>query len=123
MCIRDSYPVGPEIWAGAIAWPADRTDEVLAKFRAVMSAAPPELAVVAGLRLAPPAPWIQKESHGKPIVALFISHTGDPAEGEKLTAPIKAITGAVGDIVQRRPYVTQQSLIDATQPKGRRYYW
>jgi hypothetical protein len=29
----------------------------------------------------------------------------------------------VGDIVQRRPYVSQQSLIDATQPKGRRYYW
>jgi hypothetical protein len=29
----------------------------------------------------------------------------------------------VGDIVQRRPYVSQQSLLDATQPKGRRYYW
>src|SRR5262249_30529097 len=26
-------------------------------------------------------------------------------------------------IAQRRPYVQQQSLIDATQPKGRRYYW
>ena len=117
------YPVGPEIWGGAIAWPVDRTDEVLEKFRAVMSTAPPELAVVAGLRLSPPAPWIQKEVHGKPIVALFICHTGDPAQGEKLTAPLKAIAGAVGDIVQRRPYVTQQSLIDATQPKGRRYYW
>jgi FAD/FMN-containing dehydrogenase len=29
----------------------------------------------------------------------------------------------VGDIIQRRPYVSQQSLLDATQPKGRRYYW
>jgi FAD/FMN-containing dehydrogenase len=26
-------------------------------------------------------------------------------------------------MIQRRPYVTQQSLLDATQPKGRRYYW
>jgi len=25
--------------------------------------------------------------------------------------------------VQRRSYVSQQSLLDATQPKGRRYYW
>ena len=117
------HPVGPEIWAGAIAWPIDRADEVFEKFRAVTNAAPPELAVVAGLRLAPPAPWIQKDAHGKPIVALFICHTGDPARGEQLTAPLKAIAGAVGDIVQRRPYVGQQSLIDATQPKGRRYYW
>ena len=117
------YAIGPEIWAGAIAWPADRTDEVLAAFRKVTSNAPPELAVVAGLRLSPPAPWIAKDVHGKPIVALFICHTGDPAEGEKLTASLKAIPGIVGDILQRRPYVTQQSLLDATQPKGRRYYW
>ncbi|HEX6790677.1 MAG TPA: BBE domain-containing protein, partial [Candidatus Krumholzibacteria bacterium] len=27
------------------------------------------------------------------------------------------------DILQRRSYVSQQSLLDATQPKGRRYYW
>ena len=29
----------------------------------------------------------------------------------------------VGDIVQRRSYMSQQALLDATQPKGRRYYW
>jgi hypothetical protein len=29
----------------------------------------------------------------------------------------------VGDIVMKRTYVSQQSLLDATQPKGRRYYW
>jgi FAD/FMN-containing dehydrogenase len=29
----------------------------------------------------------------------------------------------VGDIIQQRPYLSQQSLIDGTQPKGRRYYW
>jgi hypothetical protein len=29
----------------------------------------------------------------------------------------------VGDVLQRRSYVSQQSLLDATQPKGRRYYW
>ena len=29
----------------------------------------------------------------------------------------------VADIVTRRPYTQMQSLLDATQPKGRRYYW
>ena len=50
-------------------------------------------------------------------------HSGTISEGEKLVAPIKGFGSPVGDIVQRRPYVSQQSLLDATQPKGRRYYW
>jgi len=29
----------------------------------------------------------------------------------------------LADIVTRRPYTQMQSLLDATQPKGRRYYW
>src|SRR5207344_1884127 len=85
--------------------------------------APPELVCVAGLRIAPPAPWLSKDIHGKPIVALFVCHTGQLTEGEKLVAPIKAFGTPVGDIVQQRSYVSQQSLLDATQPKGRRYYW
>lgn len=38
-------------------------------------------------------------------------------------APIKAFGSPVGDVVTRRPYVSQQSILDATQPKGRRCYW
>jgi FAD/FMN-containing dehydrogenase len=117
------YPIGPEIIAGAIAWRAESAREVLDMCRAVMEKAPPELVCVAALRLAPPAPWIAKEVHGKPIVALFVCYTGDSPLGEKLVAPIKGFGSPVGDIVQRRTYVSQQSLLDATQPKGRRYYW
>ena len=117
------YPVGPEIIAGAIAWRGEEAPRVLEMWRTLAEKAPPELIVVAGLRNAPPAPWISKEFHGKPIVALFICHTGSVADGEKLVAPIKKFGSPVGDVVQRRPYVSQQSLLDATQPKGRRYYW
>ncbi len=38
-------------------------------------------------------------------------------------APIKNFGNPVGDILVRRPYAQTQSLLDATQPKGRRYYW
>lgn len=117
------HPVGPEIVGGAIAWPAERAPEVLELFRATAAQAPPELALVAAMRIAPPAPWIAREMHGKPIVALFVCHTGPVAEAERDLAPIKAFGAPVGDIVQRRSYVSQQSLLDATQPKGRRYYW
>ena len=117
------HPVGPEVMAGAIAWRADYAGEVLEMLRILMEQAPPELVCVAGLRIAPPAPWLSKDVHGKPIVALFVCHTGRLTDGEKLVAPIKAFGTPVGDIVQQRPYVSQQSLLDATQPKGRRYYW
>lgn len=117
------YPVGPEVMAGAIAWRADSASEILDMCRAVMEKAPPELVCVAALRIAPPAPWLAKEIHGKPIVALFVCYNGNLSEGEKLVAPIKAFGSPVGDVIQRRPYISQQSLLDATQPKGRRYYW
>jgi FAD/FMN-containing dehydrogenase len=117
------YPVGPEIIAGAIAWRADSAGEILDMCRTVMENAPPELVCVAALRMAPPAPWLSKDVHGKPIVALFVCHSGNVSEGEKLVAPIKSFGSPVGDILQRRPYISQQSLLDATQPKGRRYYW
>jgi FAD/FMN-containing dehydrogenase len=117
------HPVGPEVVAGAIAWRGEETEDVLAMFRTLAREAPVELAWVAVLRRAPPAPWIAKEVHGQPIVALFVCHSGSIAEGERLVAPVKAFRKPVGDIIQRRPYVTQQNLLDATQPKGRRYYW
>jgi FAD/FMN-containing dehydrogenase len=117
------YPVGPEIVGGAIAWRGEEAPEVLELYRKLAVQAPPELTLVLGLRNAPPAPWLPKEIHGKPIVALFVCHSGPVAEAEKHLAPVKAFRKPLGDIVQRRPYVSQQSLLDATQPKGRRYYW
>jgi FAD/FMN-containing dehydrogenase len=117
------YPVGPEIVGGAIAWPAEEAPAVLEMFRETMANAPPELVLVAVLRPAPPAPWIAKEAHGKLVVVLFACHSGSVEEGEKLVAPLKAYGSPVGDILMRRSYVSQQNLLDATQPKGRRYYW
>jgi FAD/FMN-containing dehydrogenase len=117
------HPVGPEVIAGAIAWPGDDAAAVLDMYRSVAIDAPRELTCVAGLRLAPPAPWIAREHHGKLIVVLFVCYSGPLAEGERLIAPIKAFGAPVGDILQRRSYVSQQMLLDATQPKGRRYYW
>jgi FAD/FMN-containing dehydrogenase len=117
------HPVGPDVVAGAIAWRGEEAANVLEMYRSVVATAPRELTCVAGLRLAPPAPWIAKEVHGRPIVALFVCYSGSPADAERMIAPIKAFGSPVGDIVQKRPYVSQQMLLDATQPKGRRYYW
>jgi FAD/FMN-containing dehydrogenase len=117
------HPVGPEVVGGVVAWPAAAAPAVLELYRTLAAKAPPELTLVALMRPAPPAPWLPKDMHGKPIVALLACYSGNPAEGEKLVAPIKSFGTPIGDVLVRRPYEQMQSLLDATQPKGRRYYW
>jgi FAD/FMN-containing dehydrogenase len=117
------HRVGPEVVGGVVAWPAEEAEKVLALHRELTENAPRELSVVALMRPAPPAPWLPKERHGTPIVALLACWSGDPAEGEKVVAPIKAFGKPIGDILVRRPYTQLNALLDGTQPKGRRYYW
>jgi FAD/FMN-containing dehydrogenase len=117
------FPVGPEILGGAIAWRGEDAKEVLNFYREFTANAPRETTCVAALRMAPPAPWMPKDMHGKPIVAIFVCHSGPIDEGEDIVAPLRAFGRPVADIVTRRPYTQMQSILDATQPKGRRYYW
>lgn len=117
------YPVGPEVVGGIVAWPASEAPRVLELYQKITENAPVELTLVALLRPAPPAPWLPKDMHGKPIVALLACYSGKPEEGEKAVTPIKSFGKPIGDVLLRRPYAQMQSLLDATQLKGRRYYW
>ena len=117
------YPVGPEVVGGLVAWPASEAPRVLELYGTLAEKAPSELTLVVLMRPAPPAPWLPKDMHGKPIVAILACYSGKPEEGEKAVAPIKSFGNPIGDVLVRRPYAQMQSLLDATQPKGRRYYW
>jgi FAD/FMN-containing dehydrogenase len=117
------HPIGPEIYGGAIAWRADDAPAVLAKVAELANEGPVETSVACVMRNAPPAPWIAKDAHGQAVIVAAICHTGSIESGEKVIAPLRQIGKPVGDVCMKRPYVTQQSLLDATQPKGRRYYW
>jgi FAD/FMN-containing dehydrogenase len=117
------YPVGPEIVGGVVAWPASEASKVLELYRSLVEEAPPELTLAILMRPAPAAPWLPKEWHGKPIVGLLACHSGKTEEGEKVVAPIKAFGTPIGDVLVRRPYAQLQTLFDAANPKGRRYYW
>ncbi len=117
------YPIGPEIVGGLVAWPASDAPKVLELYRTLAEDAPAELTLVTLMRPAPPAPWLPKDIHGKPIIAMLACYSGDPDEGEKIVNPIKSFGSPVGDVLVRRPYAQLQSMLDPTQPKGRRYYW
>jgi FAD/FMN-containing dehydrogenase len=118
-----TYPCGPMILGGIVAWKAEDAPAVLAKYAEVANAAPHDLTLVTMMRLAPPAPWLPKEVHGTPIVAVLACYTGRPEDGEALIAPLRKLGKPVADIIMPRPYAQMQMLLDGTQPKGRRYYW
>ncbi|MGH9225680.1 MAG: FAD-binding oxidoreductase [Acidimicrobiales bacterium] len=115
------HPVGPTITGGLIAWGAERAGEALATYRDLTESAPRELTAVLTIRPAPPAPFVPPEWHGKPIVGMVVCHSGPNAEAD--LAPIRALGTPIVDLIAEKPYVAQQSMLDATQPKGAHYYW
>jgi hypothetical protein len=117
------YPVGPEVVGGLVAWPASEAPKVLELYRTLAEEAPPELTLVTIMRPAPPAPWLPQDMHGKPIVAILACYSGRREDGERAVASIKSFGSPIGDVLVRRPYTQLQSMLDPTQPKGRRYYW
>ncbi len=117
------HEVGPQVTAGVIAWPASEADDVLAVFRRVAESAPRELTSVVVRRNAPPAPWLPESAHGTPVIMVVVCHSGPPDQARADLAPIKGHGEPLADLIVVKDYVAQQTLLDATQPKGMHYYW
>jgi FAD/FMN-containing dehydrogenase len=117
------HEVGPMVTAGMIVWPAEQAKDVLAKFSEITSTSRRELTLVSTMRLAPPAPFIPKEWHGKPIIGVVACHSGTASQVEKDLAPLKGLGKPLVDLIAQKTYVAQQMMLDATQPKGLHYYW
>ncbi|MGF1473030.1 MAG: FAD-binding oxidoreductase [Rubrobacteraceae bacterium] len=115
------HEVGPTVTGGQILWSAERADEVLATYRDLTESAPRELTAAAMIRLAPPAPFIPEEWHFKPVAGMLVCHSGEDAEAD--LAPIRALGDPIVDLISEKPYVAQQSMLDAMNPKGFHYYW
>ena len=117
------YEVGPTVYGGLIAWPFERTDEILEAYREITTAAPRDLTVFLILMRAPPAPFVPKEAHGARICTMTVCYSGDLDDVAEVLAPIRALGDPVVDLLQERPYTQLQSFLDATNPKGMHYYW
>jgi FAD/FMN-containing dehydrogenase len=115
------HEVGPIVTGGLIVWGAEEAEDVLVAYRELTTSAPRELTAAAVIRLAPPAPFVPEEWHGKPIVGVLVCHSGADAAAD--LAAIRRVGNPVVDLVAERPYVEQQQLMDGTEPHGLNYYW
>ena len=73
------------------------------------------------VRLAPPAPFLPEESHGRLIIGMVVCHSGADVEAD--LARVRALGDPIADLVTEKPYADQQSMLDGMEPKGHHYYW
>jgi hypothetical protein len=117
-----AHPVGPLVLGGMLAYPWDQAREAFRASRELIESAPDELMIFAVLITAPPAPPFPPELQGRRVAVVGIAWSGEPAEGERLLAPLRAALPPALDLVQPMPYVALQQMLDATAPHGLRYH-
>jgi FAD/FMN-containing dehydrogenase len=117
-----AHPVGPAVLAGMLVHPWEQAREALQAARDLMAGAPDELTVFVALVTAPPEPPFPAELQGRPVVAVAVAWCGDPEEGARVLAPLRAEPRPAVDLVGPMPYVALQSMLDQTAPHGWRFY-
>jgi FAD/FMN-containing dehydrogenase len=116
------YPVGPMLYGGLMAFPVERTAEVVAVWRDLAGdSAPDDVSTGAALVTAPPEEFVPKEARLKPAVGIIGCWCGDPAEGERYFAPLKQL-GPLVDLFGPIPYRALQAMLDPLSPPGFRTY-
>ena len=99
---------------GLLIYPIEKAKEMLRFFREITKQCPDELAVAAALLQGP---------EGLPVSAYVICYNGDPKQGEKVLAPIRAFGPPAVDAVGLVPFLQHQSMFDASYPTGQLHYW
>ncbi len=93
----------PEIFAGALLFPAEQASEVLQGWNEWTSGMPEEMTSVGRLMNFPPIPEMPEPVRGKSFAVLEVIYCGDVSDGEELVAPLRKL-GSVGmDTIQAQP--------------------
>ena len=93
----------PEIFAGALLFPAEQASEVLQGWREWTSGMPEEMTSVGRLMNFPPIPEMPEPLRGKSFAVLEVIYCGDVSDGEELVAPLRKLGSAAMDTIQAQP--------------------
>jgi hypothetical protein len=96
---------------------------VLRFYREFAAAAPDELTTIFELSVAPPAPTLPPEVHGRPVVMVGACYAGPPSAGIDVVRPLKEFGKPLVDLLEPQPYLALQSMFDRFVPHGWHRYW
>ncbi len=84
------YPV-PELYAGMLAWPWERTSDVLHAWREWVPGLPDEMGTWARILQVPPMPDIPEPVRGRQLVVVEAAYLGDEVAGSELLRPLREL--------------------------------
>lgn len=118
-----AHPVGPDVYLPFLTYPLAEGIEVFANLREFALTAPRAFGSIAVCWTFPRAEPFPPELWGEPFIGVAGPYVGDPAEGERVCAPLRDLGTVLTDMSGVVPWVEAQRLFDEDYPRGRRYYW
>src|SRR5262245_4214127 len=115
------HPHGPNVVAGPIMFPLERTAEVMDAYRDWSSAAPDGLTTIVNIRRAAAA-WVPEHLRGIPVCIVIPCWSGPIDQGLEVVAPMKRLNPLL-DLCEPRPWLEHQALFDGSVVPGWHYYW
>lgn len=94
----------PSLYGGGIFFSGEHASELLEAYTSWTGGLPDEMnAALAFLRL-PPLPEVPEPMRGRFVLHLRVAFVGEPADGDRLLAPMRAAAPVLLDTVQTMPY-------------------
>jgi FAD/FMN-containing dehydrogenase len=115
-------PLGPTVYGGVVLYPAEHARAVLRAYRDWAREAPEEVTTILILRHNAFA-WAPPETHGRPIVGVGALYAGPAEDGERALEPLHQFGPVLASSIQKGLFTRHQSMLDASAPAGRLYYW
>jgi FAD/FMN-containing dehydrogenase len=104
------HDVGPELWAGPIAYRIEDAPKVVRVVRDLLVWAPKELGISAAI----------VQIDGRPVLGLNVVWTSDPAAAGSAVRPLREAARPIADFYKPNTYLEFQSSSDRMSPPGRR---
>ena len=114
------HPVST-VLGGLMLFPLERGRELLQAYRDWAAALPDEFTTLAAILTGPPAPFVPRTLHGRPVVAILGGWCGELEAGERHLDPIRAMRPAA-DVFGPMPYPALQGMLEEGPPPHLRSY-
>jgi FAD/FMN-containing dehydrogenase len=116
------HPVGPTVLAGLVAWPIERSRDVMHFYREWIADVPDELMTIIVHRRAPALPFVPTDLQGQLIVTVAVCWIGDLDAGEEVLRPLREFGAPVLDLCAPKPFLAHQAMFDPSFRHGWWYY-
>ena len=117
------HEVGPAVFGGVIFYPGQEAAQVMHCWRDLLDGMPEELSTFVSLATAPLASFIPEHWRNKKIAAVIACWAGDPADGEDVVKPLRALGTPITDLLGPIRYVDLQQFLDPLWEAGAANYF